>query len=129
MRLVLDTNVVISAFINPNGTPSQIIKLILRRKADFVYNSVIVSEYEKAALRPKFSMVISSEKIRRFLDIMKSIGYSYDPVPGKMKMIDESDRIFYDTAKESNSILITGNKKHYPKVSFIMQPAEFLKNI
>jgi len=42
---------------------------------------------------------------------------------------DEDDRIFYDTAKSANAVLVTGNKKHYPDESFIMTPAEFLEHI
>ena len=30
-------------------------------------------------------------------------------------MPDESDRIFYDTAKAVNAYLVTGNLKHYPE--------------
>jgi hypothetical protein len=41
-------------------------------------------------------------------------------------MIHEDDRIFYDTAKHSGSILVTGNLKHYPKEAFILAPTEFL---
>ena len=129
MRIVLDTNVIISAFINPNGIPSQIVKLALQRKAELCYNSVILNEYERVALRPKFSDKIDANLIRRFINLIRIIGYSFDPVPSKIKLLDESDRIFYDTAKGSNSVLISGNLKHYPKEPFIMDPAEFIERI
>jgi hypothetical protein len=41
-------------------------------------------------------------------------------------MADETDRIFYDTAKKSNSILVTGNMKHFPIEPFIKNPHDFL---
>jgi len=43
-------------------------------------------------------------------------------------MIDEDDRIFYDTAKQSESILITFNEKHFRSLSDIkiMTPGQFL---
>lgn len=129
MRLVLDTNVVVSAFINPNGKPSVIIKLVLQRKADLIINSTILNEYENVALRPKFSQKIDPEIIRQFIKLLKNISISFDPLPGKIKLLDESDRIFYDTAKKSGAILITGNIKHFPKENFIMQPAEFLSQL
>lgn len=44
-------------------------------------------------------------------------------------MIDEKDRIFYDTAKESSAILVTGNIKHFPKEAFIMSPNDFIQEI
>ena len=127
MRLVLDTNVVVSAFISPGGKPSQIVKMILGRRVELCYNSAILNEYENVMLRPKFSSIINSGSIRRFIDLLKSIGISYDPHPSKIHLQDESDRIFYDTARESGSLLISGNIKHYPKKPFILLPADFLK--
>ena len=129
MRLVLDTNVIISAFINPNGIPSGILKLILQHEAEICFNTVILSEYESVALRRKFSSKIEPGIISRFINLIRNIGYSFDPVPGKIKMPDISDRIFYDTAKGSGSVLITGNIKHYPKESFIMLPVDFIKKL
>ena len=129
MRLVLDTNIVISALINPLGRPSQIVKMILGRKAELYYNSAILSEYEGVALRPKFVRSIDPGKIRRFISLIRDIGVSYNPVPSNIKLPNESDRIFYDTARGSGSILISGNTKHYPKETFIMLPADFLIKI
>ncbi|MCL1911238.1 MAG: putative toxin-antitoxin system toxin component, PIN family [Leptospirales bacterium] len=127
MQLVLDTNIIISAFISPYGKPSYIMKMILGGKAKLCYNSIILNEYERVALRPKFSEKIDSNNILRFFDIIRSIGISFNPHHSNIKMPDESDRIFYDTAKESKSILITGNLKHFPKEAFIMSPSDFLK--
>lgn len=48
------------------------------------------------------------------------------PQKSNIHMADEKDRIFYDTAKESNALLITGNIKDFPNESFIMTPAEYI---
>ena len=127
MRLVLDTNVVISSFINPSGKPSQIVKIILGHGAELCYNSAIISEYESVMARPKFSEKINSDNIHRFINLIRNIGISFDPLPSKIKLPDESDRIFYDTAKGSGFVLISGNVQHFPKEPFIMLPADFLK--
>ena len=127
MKLVLDTNVIVSAFINPEGKPSVILKMIINRKAELIYNTVILNEYENVLLRPKFSNKIDSGNICKFINLIRIIGTSFNTVPSKIKFLDESDRIFYDTAKESGSILITGNIIHFPKESFIMTPADYLK--
>ena len=126
MRLVLDTNVIISAFINPSGKPSQIMKMILGRRAELCYNSAILCEYENVMLRPRFSGKINSGSVRGFIDLLRSIGISFDPDLSDIVLLDESDRVFYDTAKQSGSVLISGNVKHYPKEKFILLPAEFL---
>ena len=129
MRLVLDTNVVVSAFINPKGTPSQIIKFILQGKAQLVYNTQILEEYIIVMARPKFSGKIDPNLIHRFIELIKNTGFLFDPLPGKNKLPDEKDRIFYDTAKNSGSILISGNIKHYPKEAFILPPGDFIKRL
>jgi putative PIN family toxin of toxin-antitoxin system len=127
MRLVMDTNVVVSSFISPSGKPSQIMKIILNGGAELCYNSVILSEYESVMLRSKFSDKINSSHIQQFINLIRNIGISFNPVPSKIRLPDESDRIFYDTAKGSGSILINGNLKHFPDEPFIMLPADFLK--
>jgi len=101
--------------------------MILGRKAELCYNSIILSEYESVMLRPKFSDKIDSANIRRFINLLRIIGISYDPLPGGIKLQDKPDQIFYDTAKGSGSFLISGNLKHYPKEPFILLPADFLK--
>jgi putative PIN family toxin of toxin-antitoxin system len=131
---VIDTNVVVSAFINPGGKPSQIMKMILSRKAELCYNSTILGEYESVMLRPKFSGKIDSANIQRFINLLRSIGTSYSPLPVTVRptpadLPDESDRIFYETAVGSGSILVSGNIKHFPKEPFIMSPSDFLKQI
>jgi len=127
VRLVLDTNIVISAFISPSGKLSQIMKMVLGRGAVLCYNSAILSEYENVMLHPKFLSKINAGSVRRFINLIRSIGISFNPLPSNIKLQDESGWVFYDIARESGSVLITGNKKHFPKKPFIMLPAEFLK--
>jgi predicted nucleic acid-binding protein len=101
--------------------------MILDKKLDICYNSIILSEYEGVASRPKFAEHININYVKRLLDIIRSIGKSFLPdPPSAFSMIDETDRIFYDTAKRSNSILVTGNMKHFPQEPFIKNPHDFL---
>jgi putative PIN family toxin of toxin-antitoxin system len=122
VRLVIDTNVVVSAFINPHGKPSQIMKMILSRKAELCYNTAILCEYESVMYRPKFSGKIDSGNVRRFINLLKSIGISFNPLPDNTKlhtaekMPGESDRTFYDTARGSGSVLIS---EDFPKLQFL----------
>ena len=54
------------------------------------------------------------------------MGALIEPTISTIPLPDESDRIFYDTAKDSGAILVTGNIKHYRDESFIMTPADFM---
>ena len=129
LRIVLDTNIIVSAFINPNGNPSKIVKLILQRQANLYINPGILHEYKEVMLRPKFSSKFDSGLVPRFIDLLRAIGTPFEPLPSKNILPDESDRIFYDTAKQSGSFLVSGNLKHYPKEPFIMQPVDFLEMV
>jgi hypothetical protein len=39
----------------------------------------------------------------------------------------QTDRKFYDVAKATDAILITGNTKHYPNEPFVLTPAAFVQ--
>jgi putative PIN family toxin of toxin-antitoxin system len=124
--VVLDTNVVISAFIKSRGNPADILQMVLDRKISLCYNSIILSEYEGVAGRSKFASKIDQDKVRRFIDLLQKIGISHTPSPSFIELPDEDDRIFYDTAKETGAYLITGNTRHYPNEPLIVNPADFL---
>jgi predicted nucleic acid-binding protein len=51
------------------------------------------------------------------------------PILSNIKFTDEDDRIFYDTAKTVNTVLITGNKKHFPKDKIVLSPKEFIEGL
>jgi putative PIN family toxin of toxin-antitoxin system len=126
MRVVLDTNVIVSAFLSPTGSPATVLRLVLQRDLDVYVNTAILVEYEQVLSRPKFSDQIAQSTIRRFFDILNDIGLKVNTRPSRIRMADETDRVFYDLAKAADAILITGNKKHYPKEPFIKNPTEFI---
>ena len=126
MKVVLDTNVIVSAFLSPEGKPAAILKMVLHDDLKICINTAILVEYEQVLSRVKFSERISLASIQRFFEILYEIGTKVDFVPGINDLPDEADRKFYDTAITANAILVTGNKKHYPVESFVQDPAEFL---
>ena len=123
-KIVLDTNVIISAAISGLGNPSIIIKKISDGELELLYNIVILIEYTDVLTRSKFNFSVEKQTI--LLKKIINFGTIYNPKISNVTLIDEDDRIFYDTAKEANAILITGNIKHYPNENFIMSPSDFL---
>ena len=126
MRVVLDTNVIVSAFLSPEGKPSTILQLVLWGDMEVCLNAAILAEYEQALHRPKFAETIHQPATIRFFDLLSEIGSIAVGAPSKNIFPDESDRKFYDVAKTVGAILVTGNKKHYPDEPFILSPAQFL---
>jgi putative PIN family toxin of toxin-antitoxin system len=126
MKVVLDTNVVVSAFLAPQGKPAAILQLVLRHDFDICMNTAILNEYEQVLSRAKFAGRIHQKDIRRFFEILYNIGVNIISLPSTINMPDESDRKFYDAAKTAGAYLITGNVKHYPEESFILSPVNFI---
>jgi len=83
-------------------------------------------EYTDVLDRPKFDF--SAHKKVVLLSKLKAYGEIVSQSNSNFSMIDESDRIFYDAALASGSILITGNIKHFPSEPFIMTPVDFLSS-
>jgi len=123
-KAVIDTNILISAAISPSGNPAKIVNMALDKIIQIYLSAGILAEYEEVLSRPEFNF--SSEKQNAFLLGIKKSGIIIEPSVSDTPLPDESDRIFYDTAKASGAILISGNLKHYPAESFIMTPSSFL---
>ena len=126
-KIIIDTNVIISAAISNKGNPAQIIKMVSERKLELLYNINILIEYADVLTRSKFNFSSDNQAIllRKIVDV----GTIFNPTICEISLIDEDDRIFYDTAKEANATLITGNTKHYPLEDFIMTPVDFIKSL
>jgi putative PIN family toxin of toxin-antitoxin system len=124
-RVVLDTNVLISALLSPKGNAAVILGMVFDGLLDVVYCQQIIREYEDVLARPRFGF--SGTLISEALDIFLTFGIPVNPPKSDFLMTDESDRIFYDTATAGAAQLITGNLKHYPPQAFVMSPADFLK--
>ena len=124
LKVVIDTNVVISALISPHGNPAKIIDLVKSQVLRVCYSSDILNEYSDVLSRPKFNFGESERN--DFINGVKQSGLLIQPSESDIPFIDEDDRYFYDVAYTCGVFLITGNIKHYPPKSFIVTPAEFL---
>ncbi|MCL2048223.1 MAG: putative toxin-antitoxin system toxin component, PIN family [Defluviitaleaceae bacterium] len=125
-KVVIDTNVLIFSIHNPSGTPAEIIQLVLCEEIQLYYSKGIINEYKKVLARPKHKLTIEEQNL--FISDILDVGIMITPKTSNIDMRDEKDRIFYDTARESNAILITGDKDLLVlQEPFIMQPHEFLE--
>ena len=126
MKVVLDTNVIVSAFLSPGGKPAAILQMVLRRDLDICFDTAILAEYEQVLGRDMFAGRLHEPSLRRFFDLLYDFGISVTCVPSHVSLPDEADRKFYDVATKAGAVLITGNKKHYPDEPLIQSPTEFL---
>ena len=126
MFVVIDTNILVSAFWSMNGNPAQIIGLIQNRIITPCYDYRIINEYKEVLLRTKFGFDKSEVD-----DILAQIiydGLSIVAKPVNIFFTHNSDKKFYEVAKHCNAILITGNIKHFPSDDHIITPKDFINN-
>ena len=124
-RVVIDTNIFVSALMSPSGNPAKIHNMFLAGELSLVFNSDIYEEYQDVLFRQHLGIPLNqAEKV---LVAVRYLGEKIEVFPSANAMIDEDDRVFYDTAKSAGAYLISGNKKHYPDEPFIFSPTEFLE--
>ena len=128
MRVVVDTNVIVSALMNVNGTPAKILSLILGGKLKILYDNRIIFEYIDVLSRKEFGF--HNEIINDMIDYLKHNGEFINPEYIKTKFSDETDKKSYEVYKSGKAeYLITGNIKHFPKENTVILPKNFIQII
>ena len=125
-RVVLDTNVLVSALMSSLGNPAKIFKMFLSETIVLVFSEDIMLEYNDVLYRPHLH--IPADDADKVLNAIRLYGERVEPTPSTIPMIDEDDRVFYDAAISAGAYLVTGNTRHYPSESFIYTPVEYLKS-
>ena len=125
LKIVLDTNILVSALWTPAGNASTIVNLIFSDNLIPCFDQSILDEYKAVLSRPR--LTFSQDKVNKLINEITSRGLSVTVPPSTIKLPDETDRKFYDVAKFCEAYLITGNTKHFPNASFITNSANFLQ--
>ena len=126
MKVVLDTNVIVSGLINVEGAPAQIVNLLLNGRITALYDSRILREYVNVLYRKKFGF--KKNAIEPILDYIRNEGEYVTAEPTIKKFTDKDDRMFYEVAMTANAkCIITGNKNHYPDEELVKNPKEFIE--
>ena len=124
MKIILDTNVIISAMLSPSGLPARILNLVLSGAVTIVYDNNILAEYTDVINREKLK--INKELAAMVIDFISKEGEFGIANPQKIKFFDEDDKKFYELYKTVDiDYLITGNIKHFPSERSIVTPKQF----
>ena len=124
-RVVIDTNVLVSSVLTPKGNPAEIMTLISYKELQLFYSSEILDEYIRVLAYKKLNIPLQAQN--HIIESIRLLGVLIAPAISAIPMQDETDRIFYDSAKSSGAVLITGNTNHFPVEPFVMTPAQFLE--
>jgi putative PIN family toxin of toxin-antitoxin system len=115
MRLiVLDTNVIVSAGINPAGAPAKIVAdHVLSGMIHIVTSPKVAAEYREVVRRAKFHRYGFPPLWLEYL-IDESMKLP-DPKPWPYLCPDPKDTPFLALAHAAGAWLLTGNLKHFPE--------------
>jgi uncharacterized protein len=129
LRLVIDTNVLVSAALKPDSLQRTVFLISITRPARLYLSQPILDEYSDVFARPEL-------RIRRgvrlqLLQLIKNRCILIAPRQHLDVTGDPDDNIFIECADAARAdYLITGNRKHFPrfwKSTKIITPREFIE--
>jgi len=128
IHAVIDTNVLVSAFItkNQDSSTAKVWSAILNGNIVPMYSDEIVEEYKDVLHRKKFD--IPEQLIKDALNHIMMNGVRGERVLSDEFFPDPKDVVFYEVAmSKDDAYLVTGNTKHFPKKPIVVTPAEMLE--
>lgn len=129
MKIVLDTNVLVSGLLSPFGYPARILGLAISGELVLCLDARIITEYTVVLRRPRFQF--DQRKINLLLEQIEAEGIWVASKPLRRSLPDPDDEAFLEVAVAANvDCLVTGNLIHFP-VSLrqdmkVFSPKEFI---
>jgi len=128
LRLVLDTNIIVSAALKAQGLERTVLLLAIQKPARWYVSEPILEEYSTVLARPEL-------KIRKglrlqFLQLIRRHSHLIHPSALPQLTSDPADNVFLECADAARAdFLVTGNRRHFPpfwKSTKIIGSREFL---
>jgi len=114
LRLVVDTNIVVSAALKPDGQQRTVLLLAMTKPARLYVSDAILSEYREVLWRPELR--IRKGLRRQLLQLIRN--QSLLLIPPRLLRVtkDPDDDKFLECADAARAdYLVTGNQRHFPK--------------
>ena len=132
LKVVFDTNVIVSAMLHKQGVPALLVKLALSRKIHPVYSPHLMLEYDEVLRRKKFRL--PKKDVDEILGDLRNVGIEVFPTQTITLITKDpqDNRILEASLEAKADYIITGNRKHFPFAKFkktrIVTPREFLES-
>lgn len=128
LRLVIDTNVLISAAIKPAGLQRTVLLLAMTKPARWYVSRPVFEEYREVLARKELR--IRKGLQRQLLQLIRNRGHVVAKTRRIEVALDPDDNIFLECADAARAdYLVTGNQKHFPifwKKTKVITPREFV---
>ena len=111
MRVVVDTNILVSALIAPAGKPAAIIDAWLDGKFTLLTCATLVDELRSTLHKPRVADLIKPHKAGRLVNQVKKLAEDVDPLPHVQRSSDPTDDFLLSMSEGGKAdYLVTGDK-------------------
>lgn len=128
-RVVLDTNVMVSALLKSGGLEDQVLRLGLDGALTLCTSPAVLAEYAVVLPRPRLKL--TAQEIQTTLDSLQKVSTVVHPSYTLTVCTHEPDNRFLECAAAAQAhFLITGNARHFPKrwkTTDIVNAREFIE--
>lgn len=133
LKIVIDTNVIVSAALHTESLPALLLSLALEDKARLFISPDLLSEYQSVLPRARFKLDPKEiEGLMRKITQKATLVKTTEPL-NVIKGDEKDNRILECALKAKANFIITGNKRHFPFEEFkgikIVTPREFMNKI
>jgi len=130
MRIVLDTNVLVSGLLRAYGHSAHVLRLVLERQVQLALDERILQEYEDVLARPKFGF--DRDRVASILRELRQISLFSGLSTQAVALPDPKDHMFLEVALAVDADgLVTGNGRHFPAEACfgmrVIAPADFMR--
>lgn len=114
MRVIVDTNVLVSGLISEAGPPARVVDAILRGEIVPVMSAATYAELQDVLSRPRLTTFFRRKGVtpHRLLVDLERVAQFVKPKPVRLAIRDEKDRPFLALAavKPAPDFIVTGDK-------------------
>jgi putative PIN family toxin of toxin-antitoxin system len=116
IRVVIDTNVLVSGLLSPSGNEALIIQAVHQGLLRPCVSAAALAEYAEVLARPKFAF--APDVIAALMAMLVSAGELFVPQGPVPVLPDPDDAMFMRCAEAAQAdYLVTGNKRHFPQAA------------
>jgi putative PIN family toxin of toxin-antitoxin system len=109
----VDTNIVVSAALKPDGLPRTVLLLAITRPARLYVSPAIIAEYRDVLSRPELQ--IRKRLRQQLLKLIEERSHSVKP-SRRLQVARDPDDVFLECADVARAdYLVAGNAQHFPK--------------
>jgi putative PIN family toxin of toxin-antitoxin system len=113
VRVVLDTNILVSACWKPGGLEAQLADLAITGQIIACISPQVLGEYRDVLSRRKLASIC--DRAQQLLSALERVAVSVESATPITESIDDDDNRFLECAVAAAAdYLVTGNLRHYP---------------